>query len=78
MWFSLLSGLFNLRGKDVPNNPMFMSYAIVTEGAIYLYLYDKDKRLTQEVKDHLGIGTDPCTNEGRLLCTLITSVAHKR
>ena len=52
-----------------------MSYAIVTEGAIYLYLYDKDTRLTQEVKDHLGIGTDPCTNEGRLLCAL-ASVTH--
>ncbi|XP_072017516.1 xaa-Pro aminopeptidase 1-like [Amphiura filiformis] len=55
--------LFNLRGKDVPSNPMFFSYAIIKLDAIYLYLYDKDGRLVNDVKTHLGIGTGACVDE---------------
>ena len=44
--------LYNLRGRDIPYNPVFFSYAVVTEEAATLYI-NHDK-LTNDVKDHLG------------------------
>ncbi len=44
--------LFNLRGSDIPYNPVFFSYAAVTPTTATIYV-DSDK-LTDEVKDHLG------------------------
>lgn len=44
--------LFNLRGSDIECNPVFFSYAIVSEKNAILYL-DLDK-LTEQVKEHLG------------------------
>jgi Xaa-Pro aminopeptidase len=43
--------LFNLRGSDIPYNPVFFSYAAVTPTTATIYM-DLDK-LTSEVKDHL-------------------------
>lgn len=51
-----IAWVFNMRGKDIPYNPMFISYAIIETGAITLYLYDKDNRADQEIMDHLN----PC------------------
>ncbi|KAH8433136.1 aminopeptidase P [Aspergillus melleus] len=47
-----IAWLFNLRGTDIPYNPVFFSYAIVTPTTVDLYV-DEDK-LTPEVKAHLG------------------------
>ena len=44
--------LFNLRGNDIPYNPVFFSYAAITPTTATIYL-DSDK-LTQDAKDHLG------------------------
>lgn len=44
--------LFNLRGSDIPYNPVFFSYAVVTPTNATIYV-DSDK-LTTEVTDHLG------------------------
>lgn len=44
--------LFNLRGSDIPYNPVFFSYAAVTPTTATIYV-DSNK-LTDEVKDHLG------------------------
>ncbi|KAF7514320.1 hypothetical protein GJ744_000090 [Endocarpon pusillum] len=44
--------LFNLRGSDIPYNPVFFSYAAVTLTTARIYV-DSNK-LTDEVKDHLG------------------------
>ena len=63
--FTMFAGLFNLRGKDVPYNPVFVSYAMITLNGITLYMYDKAGRLTPEVKEHLEIGSAPCTDEGK-------------
>ena len=44
--------LFNLRGSDIPYNPVFFSYAAVTPTTATIYV-DSNK-FTNEVKDHLG------------------------
>ncbi|KAL0262218.1 hypothetical protein SLS55_003657 [Diplodia seriata] len=47
-----IAWLYNLRGNDIPYNPVFFSYAVVTPEAATLYV-NSDK-LTPEVKTHLG------------------------
>ncbi|KAJ5759817.1 hypothetical protein N7520_006973 [Penicillium odoratum] len=47
-----IAWLFNLRGSDIPYNPVFFSYAVITPTTAELYV-DGDK-LTPEVKAHLG------------------------
>ncbi|KAJ5104853.1 hypothetical protein NUU61_002200 [Penicillium alfredii] len=47
-----IAWLFNLRGSDIPYNPVFFSYAVVTPTTVELYV--DDDKLTPEVKAHLG------------------------
>ncbi|PWY75183.1 hypothetical protein BO70DRAFT_296262 [Aspergillus heteromorphus CBS 117.55] len=47
-----IAWLFNLRGSDIPYNPVFFSYAIITPTTVELYI--DDDKLTSEVKAHLG------------------------
>jgi len=47
-----IAWLFNLRGSDIPYNPVFFSYAVVTPTAATLYV--DESKLPQEVRDHLG------------------------
>ncbi|KAK8201470.1 peptidase M24 [Phyllosticta paracitricarpa] len=47
-----IAWLYNLRGNDIPYNPVFFSYAVVTPDAATLYI--NDDKLTPEVKAHLG------------------------
>ncbi|EPS34624.1 hypothetical protein PDE_09588 [Penicillium oxalicum 114-2] len=47
-----IAWLFNLRGSDIPYNPVFFSYAIITPTTAELYV-EADK-LTPEVTAHLG------------------------
>ncbi len=44
--------IFNLRGGDIPFNPVFRSYALVSSDSATLYI-DVSK-VTEEVKKHLG------------------------
>ncbi|KAH6114600.1 Xaa-Pro aminopeptidase P [Parastagonospora nodorum] len=44
--------LFNLRGNDIPYNPVFFSYAVITPTVVTLYV--DESKLPKEVKDHLG------------------------
>ncbi|SNX85258.1 probable aminopeptidase P, cytoplasmic [Melanopsichium pennsylvanicum] len=44
--------LFNLRGSDVPYNPVFFSFALVTLDEVLLYI--NDSQLTDKVKKALG------------------------
>ncbi|WFD41912.1 Xaa-Pro aminopeptidase [Malassezia psittaci] len=44
--------LFNLRGKDVPYNPVFFAFSIVTLDQIVLYV--NSDQLTEDVREHLG------------------------
>ncbi len=51
---------FNLRGSDIPYNPVFLAYAIVADGNAILFV-DKEK-LTDEVMFHLeneGVAVKP-------------------
>lgn len=43
--------LYNLRGRDVPYNPVFMSYAIVTQDSATLYVLPE--KVSDEVAQHL-------------------------
>lgn len=47
-----IAWLFNLRGNDIPYNPVFFSYATVTASDATLYV--DDSKLTKDVKAHLG------------------------
>lgn len=44
--------LFNLRGTDVPYNPVFFSFALVLLDKVLLYV--NDNQLTEDVKNSLG------------------------
>ena len=45
---------FNLRGNDIPYNPVFFSYAVITPSSATLYV--DDTKFEGDVKDHLGPG----------------------
>jgi Xaa-Pro aminopeptidase len=47
-----IAWLFNLRGNDIPYNPVFFSYATVTPTTATIYV--NAEKLTPEAKDHLG------------------------
>lgn len=49
-----IAWLFNLRGNDIPYNPVFFSYAAITPTTATVYI-DSGK-LTAEAKEHLGKG----------------------
>ena len=46
-----IAWIFNLRGSDVANNPVFLSYAVITQQEAYLYT--GTKAITKEIKDYL-------------------------
>jgi Xaa-Pro aminopeptidase len=48
-----IAWLFNMRGRDIPYNPMIISYLIITEDSIRWYVNGRDTRATDEVMDHL-------------------------
>ncbi|KAK4992048.1 hypothetical protein LTR50_001444 [Elasticomyces elasticus] len=50
-----IAWLFNLRGNDIPYNPVFFAYAVVTPTSTTLYI--DETKLTAEVKSHLGSST---------------------
>ncbi|XP_022089185.1 xaa-Pro aminopeptidase 1-like [Acanthaster planci] len=45
--------LFNMRSRDIPYNPMIISYLIITEDSIKWYVNGRDTRATSEVLNHL-------------------------
>jgi len=46
-----IAWLFNLRGNDVSNNPVFLSYTIMTKDTVNLYV--NEEKLTVEAKEQL-------------------------
>ncbi|KAK5116794.1 hypothetical protein LTR62_007468 [Meristemomyces frigidus] len=53
-----IAWLFNLRGSDIPYNPVFFSYAVVTPTTVTLYI--DEAKLNDEAKTHLhGINIRP-------------------
>lgn len=44
--------LFNIRGSDIPYNPVFFCYAVVTPTKATLYI--NPSQVTEELKQHLG------------------------
>ncbi|KAL9601906.1 MAG: hypothetical protein Q9179_002715 [Wetmoreana sp. 5 TL-2023] len=47
-----IAWLFNLRGNDIPYNPVFFSYAAITPTRAKLYI--DESKLSADVKSHLG------------------------
>jgi Xaa-Pro aminopeptidase len=47
-----IAWLFNLRGNDIPYNPVFFSYASITPTTATIYVHED--KLTAEAKDYLG------------------------
>ncbi|KAK4569975.1 hypothetical protein LTR86_002945 [Recurvomyces mirabilis] len=53
-----IAWLFNLRGSDIPYNPVFFSYAVVTPTTVTLYI--DESKLDESAKAHLiGINIRP-------------------
>ena len=46
-----IAWVYNLRGNDVKNNPVFLSYSIITPKKAYLYVMEQ--AITKEVKEYL-------------------------
>lgn len=46
-----IAWIFNLRGKDVRHNPVFLAFALITEDTVCLYL--ADEAVTESVKGYL-------------------------
>lgn len=44
-------GLLNLRGLDIPYNPVFFAYVILTANEVRLYVLDRS-RITTKILDH--------------------------
>ncbi|KPI41562.1 putative Xaa-Pro aminopeptidase P [Cyphellophora attinorum] len=51
-----IAWLFNLRGNDIPYNPVFFSYAAITPKNATLYV--DESKLSEEVTDYLGQAVD--------------------
>ncbi len=50
-----IAWILNIRGDDVLYNPVILSYLVITEKEVILFV--NDKKLTKEVKEHLdGLG----------------------
>lgn len=74
----LFAGLFNLRGKDIENNPVFFAYAIVTAKELYLYVLDV-KRVTVTIENHFyveKIGETKCKEYNTTLTGINDVVRH--
>lgn len=63
--FNLSKGLLNLRGSDVPNNPFFFAYVIVTNDlhTLYIDLSRVDAHLREylnpiQIKDYSAVNSD--------------------
>ncbi|XP_072178638.1 xaa-Pro aminopeptidase 1-like [Diadema setosum] len=62
-----IAWLFNIRGEDVPFNPLFISYAAIGLTYINLYIFDAGSRLENDqneynpVRQHLELDTTRCT-----------------
>ncbi|XP_071955547.1 xaa-Pro aminopeptidase 1-like [Antedon mediterranea] len=64
-----IAWLFNMRGADIPFNPMFISYAIIYDNEpARLYMYNDTDRITYEIREHLNIlAENPCVGN---LCVI--------
>ena len=49
-----IAGLFNLRGNDIVNNPVFLSYALITQDEAYLYVQK------EAIKEDTKMGKEVC------------------
>jgi len=47
-----IAWLFNLRGNDIPYNPVFFSYAVITPSTVTLYI--DESKLPKDAKSHLS------------------------
>ncbi|KAG4305483.1 hypothetical protein PORY_001039 [Pneumocystis oryctolagi] len=60
-----IAWLFNLRGTDIPYNPVFFAYALITNNDVVLYI--DDKKLNNCAKKHLeNVIIKPYENMQRL------------
>ena len=56
--YESLSGLFNLRGFDKRNSPLFYSFALVSLNESHLFISNVSTLLTPEVQTHLNVAAD--------------------
>ncbi|KAH0426881.1 xaa-pro aminopeptidase [Colletotrichum camelliae] len=70
-----IAWLFNLRGDDIPYNPVFFSYAIITTGSATLYI-DKSKlgEATRAYLSDNGITVEPYESIFEAISALRSSV----
>lgn len=49
---SILSGLFNIRGSDIPYNPLVFSAAAITLNDVFLFI--DEQKISSDVAQHLA------------------------
>lgn len=55
-----IAWIFNMRGADIPFNPMFISYAIIETDNIRLYMWNPAVRVKDDIREHLKLdGCNP-------------------
>jgi Xaa-Pro aminopeptidase len=70
-----IAWLFNLRGSDIPYNPVFFSYALITPSKATLYI--DESKLPEDAKEHLqGIDIQPYQAIFSDLVALATSASE--
>lgn len=53
-----IAWLFNLRGSDIPYNPVFFAYALITTTEVFLYT-DKSRLTSEAVESLKGVNILP-------------------
>lgn len=53
-----IAWLFNLRGNDIVNNPVFLSYALITQDEAYLYV--QKEAIKEAIKEDTKMGKEVC------------------
>lgn len=72
-----IAWLFNLRGTDIPYNPVFFAYALVTENKVILYV--DSTKLDDQAKEHINFAEiKPYKNIFRELIDLREELGEKK
>ncbi|KTW27323.1 hypothetical protein T552_02307 [Pneumocystis carinii B80] len=72
-----IAWLFNLRGTDIPYNPVFFAYSLVTHDKIVLYI--DDSKLDDHVREHLKcVEIKPYDSVFKELATLKDEIDGKK
>jgi len=68
-------GLLNLRGSDIPYNPVFFSWAVIKSNN-QVHLFVDTNKITHAVREHLNLESDVVMRDGSDSNNNILAVLH--